>query len=80
MRAGTAAHMLGKHTDGVLMVVRIGETSKGAVTQSKRRMDAIGVRLFGCVLNHVDAERKDYRYYYYYGGKYQYGEEPTAEA
>lgn len=71
------------HADGVLMVVRVGSTSKGAMLQSKRRLDAIGIPLFGCVMNQVDTERKDYHYYYYhYGGKYYhhyYGED-EAEA
>ncbi len=71
----TDSLVIGKHVDGVLMVVRAGVTSKRAVSQSKHSMDKIGVRLFGCVMNHVDAHQKNYRYYYhYYGGKYQASE------
>ena len=69
--AVTDSLIIGKHVDGVMMVVRAGNTSKGAVVQSRRRMDAIGVRLYGCVMNQVDAQAKNYRYHYhYYGGKY----------
>ena len=69
--AVTDSLIIGKHVDGVLMVVRAGNTSKGAVVQSRRRVDAIGVRLYGCVMNQVDAQAKNYRYHYhYYGGKY----------
>ncbi len=83
--AVTDSLIVGKHVDGVMMIVRVGSTSKGAVVSAKRRMDAIGVTLLGCVLNQVDTERKDYRYYYYYGGRYygryyHYGEDEGEDA
>jgi len=77
--AVTDSLILGKHVDGVLLVARIGETSKGALLQTHRRLQAIDVRVFGCILNRVDTHREDYRYYtYYYTGKYQYGEKEAA--
>ena len=77
--AVTDSLILGKHVDGVLLVARIGETTKGALLQTHRRLQAIDVRVFGCILNRVDTHREDYRYYtYYYTGKYQYGEKEAA--
>lgn len=58
--------------DGVLLVVRSGETSKDAFTRSRDLLAGVKCRLLGVVLNAVDSRSPDYyysyRYYPYPGG------------
>ena len=76
----TDAVILSALTDGVLMIVRSGETPKEAFTRAKELLAAVKARLLGVVLNAVDARehgasiRSRYRYYPYAYG-YGYGED-----
>lgn len=75
----TDAVELGKKADGVLLVVRAGETDRNALVDAKRILDRANVRVLGAVLNALDVERHygyyhKYRYSYYYRYGYGYGE------
>jgi Mrp family chromosome partitioning ATPase len=64
--------------DGVLLVVRSGETPKEAFTRSRDLLIGVKGRLLGVVLNAVDSSAPDYYYsyrYYPYAYGYGYGEE-----
>jgi capsular exopolysaccharide synthesis family protein len=65
--------VLSKSVDGVLLVIRAGDTAKEFVLTSVSQYRAIGVRILGAVLNGVDMGRNGYYYYQYY--RYYYGEE-----
>jgi capsular exopolysaccharide synthesis family protein len=65
--------VLSKSVDGVLLVIRAGETAKEIVQSSIAQYRAIGVRILGAVLNGVNMARNGYYYYQYY--RYYYGEE-----
>ena len=76
--AATDAVILSALTDGVLLVVRSGETPKEAFTRTRDLLAAVKCRLLGVVLNAVDSSAPDYYYsyrYYPYAYGYGYGEE-----
>ena len=76
--AATDAVIISALTDGVLLVVRSGETPKEAFTRSRDLLAAVQSRLLGVVLNAVDSSAPDYYYsyrYYPYAYGYGYGED-----
>ena len=66
------------HTDGTIMVVRSGKTSRKMVENSVSQLKRTGVPLLGLVLNRVETNLKGnyyYRHYYrdgYYGKGYSH--------
>jgi capsular exopolysaccharide synthesis family protein len=76
--AATDAVIISALTDGVLLVVRSGETPKEAFKRTRDLLAGVKCRLLGVVLNAVDANAPDYYYsyrYYPYAYGYGYGEE-----
>jgi succinoglycan biosynthesis transport protein ExoP len=76
--AATDAVILSALTDGVLLVVRSGETPKEAFSRTRDLLSAVKCRLLGVVLNAVDSSAPDYYYsyrYYPYAYGYGYGED-----
>lgn len=76
--AATDAVVLSALTDGVLLVVRSGNTPKEAFTRSRDLLAGVKCRLLGVVLNAVDSSAPDYYYsyrYYPYAYGYGYGED-----
>jgi len=72
--AATDAVMLSVQADGVLLVVRSGETPKEAFTRTRDLLTSVKSHLLGVVLNAVDASAPDYYYSYrYYPYSYGYG-------
>ncbi len=72
--------IIGRYTDGLILVSRSFSTPKTAVQQFVMRLAEANVRLLGVALNNVDLPHGG-RYYGYYGGKrYEkyYREEDTA--
>jgi len=79
--AATDAVILSVQTDGVLLVVRSGETSKVAFTRTRDLLASVKCCLLGVVLNAVDASAPDYYYSYrYYPYSHGYGAQESAEA
>ncbi len=75
--AVTDAVLLGRVSDGVLMVVRCAATPRAAVKHAFSILDNAKVNVLGAVLNDVDVSRHyggyyyyNYYYHYYYGGYY----------
>ena len=76
--AATDAVILSALTDGVLLVVRSGETPKEAFTRTRDLLLGVKCRILGVVLNAVDSSAPDYYYsyrYYPYAYGYGYGED-----
>ncbi len=76
--AATDAVIVSSLTDGVLLVVRSGETPKEAFTRTRDLLTAVKSRILGVVLNAVDSSAPDYYYsyrYYPYAYGYGYGED-----
>jgi polysaccharide biosynthesis transport protein len=79
--AVTDAVILSVQADGVLIVVRSGETAKEAFTRTRDLLNSVKCRIIGVVLNAVDSSAPDYYYSYrYYPYSYGYGPQETAEA
>lgn len=64
--AATDAVILSVQADGVLLVVRSGETPKEAFTRARELLVSVKCRLLGVVLNAVDSSAPDYYYSYRY--------------
>ena len=78
--AATDAVILSVQADGVLLVVRSGETPKEAFTRARNLLVNVKCRLLGVVLNAVDSRAPDYYYSYrYYPYSYGYGPQEAAE-
>lgn len=66
--AVTDAQVLANIVDGMLLVVRSGQTEKEAAIKAKQALEPAKAKLLGTVLN--DREKKGTtNYYYYYGEK-----------
>jgi polysaccharide biosynthesis transport protein len=78
--AATDAVILSVQADGVLLVVRSGETPKEAFTRTCDLLTSVKSHLLGIVLNAVDASAPDYYYSYrYYPYSYGYGPQETLD-
>ena len=60
------ARMLGRLSDGIILVVRSGKTSTEAVSQCTERLREDGTTLLGTVLNGWAAKSSGYGYGYGY--------------
>jgi polysaccharide biosynthesis transport protein len=85
------ARILAAVVDGVILVIKGGETPKEAVLRAKRLLEDVHGHLIGTLLNNVDVRSADYYYYsryyrydygrhgYGYGYGYGYGHENNEE-
>jgi capsular exopolysaccharide synthesis family protein len=66
--AVTDSAMLATHTDGMVLVLRSGETEQRAAERAVDQVRRVGVRIFGAVLNEVASSTVEESYYmqYYY--------------
>ena len=71
--AVTDAVVLSKSVDGVILVIRAGDTAREIVKNGVAQFGAVGANILGAVLNGVDMSRDSYYYYQYY--YYYYGED-----
>jgi polysaccharide biosynthesis transport protein len=79
--AATDAVILSVQADGVLLVVRSGETPKEAFTRTRDLLHSVKCHLLGVVLNAVSPNAPDYYYSYrYYPYSYGYGPQETPES
>ncbi|WP_185996571.1 polysaccharide biosynthesis tyrosine autokinase [Nocardioides campestrisoli] len=72
----TDAALIASQADGALLVARYGKTTKDQLTHAVERLDAVGARTVGIVLNMVPHRRGMSGYGYGYG----YGYAPDVEA
>jgi capsular exopolysaccharide synthesis family protein len=70
----TDAVVLSTVVDGVLLVARTGQTTRGGLRETVRQLRDVEGVVLGCVLNDMDLERRGYGYYRYRRyGYYRYG-------
>lgn len=67
------ALLLGKMTDGILLVTRPGLVDSGSAQSAKDALERSGQKVLGLVINGVIPENEPDSYYYYYAKDY-YGE------
>src|ERR1700746_3921647 len=78
--AATDAVIVSVHADGVLLVVRSGETPKAAFARTRDLLNNVKCRVLGVVLNAVNPSAPDYYYSYrYYPYSYGYGPQEVVE-
>ena len=84
LSAVTDAAILGPQTNGVLLVVRAGQTTHDSILSVRRQLQGVSAEIVGCVLNDTDTKMNGYRsgayYYNYRYGGYHYGPEEEEEA
>ena len=66
----TDAVVLSVEVDGVLVVIRSGQTTKRALRRIGEIFNQVNARVIGVVLNAVNLNEPDNYHYYYYGSKY----------
>lgn len=71
--AVTDAVVLSKSVDGVILVIRAGDTAREIVKNGIAQLGDVGAHILGAVLNGVNMGRDSYYYYQYY--YYYYGED-----
>ena len=64
--AASDAAVLGAAADGVLLVLRAGQTDRDAAQQARQQLAAVGARLIGAVLNDPTGQTEQYGGYYRY--------------
>ena len=67
------ASILLTEVDGALLLVRHGSTTREQLRLAVERVETVGGRLFGCVLNRTPRRASDDAYGYGYGHGYGYG-------
>jgi capsular exopolysaccharide synthesis family protein len=71
--AVTDPAVLGNLADGVVLVIKAGETTRESATHARRQLTSAKVRLVGVVVNAIDFSNPAYGYDYYYRNYYRYG-------
>jgi capsular exopolysaccharide synthesis family protein len=71
--AVTDPAVLGNLADGVVLVIKAGETTRDSATHARRQLVSAKVRLVGVVVNAIDFSNPAYGYDYYYRNYYRYG-------
>jgi len=66
----TDAVVLSPRADGVVLVIRSGQTTKQALRRSRDILTQVNAKVICVLLNAVDLSSPDYYYYYEYQGKY----------
>ena len=56
--AVTDAEIVGRQVDGVLLVVKVGQTGRRALAEARQRLEHAGARIVGAVLTFVAPERR----------------------
>jgi len=64
--AVTDATVLSTLVDGTVLVIRAFKTTKEVARQALRALEDVGAKTAGGVLNAVDLDRHEYKYYHYY--------------
>lgn len=69
----TDAAILSRMVDGVILVARADETTKQALSISKKNLEDVNANILGVVLNDFNARAHSYGGGYYRGYSYRYG-------
>jgi Mrp family chromosome partitioning ATPase len=57
------ARVIGKAADGVILVLRSGQTSAMSASEAALRLDGDYISILGTVLNAFDSKKSPYKYY-----------------
>jgi capsular exopolysaccharide synthesis family protein len=70
----TDALIISPHVDGVVIVVKSGQTPREAVQRAKQALSDVNAKIFGVVLNCIDLNTESYYYNYKYAYYHSYEE------
>ena len=74
--AVTDSMILSKYVDGVIVIIRAGDTVRDVAKNSIKQLQTVGAHILGGILNAVDIGKDKYYYYYYYQYyNYYYGDD-----
>ena len=62
--AATDAQVLARIADATLLVVDPKQSKRRQIVESKKRLDNVGARLLGVIMNKIDSHKDTYYYYY----------------
>ncbi|MFA6809226.1 MAG: CpsD/CapB family tyrosine-protein kinase, partial [Eubacteriales bacterium] len=65
--AVTDSSILAQLADGVILVLSSGNVNKDYALKAKERIESVGARILGTILNKVEMKSGEQYYYYYYG-------------
>jgi capsular exopolysaccharide synthesis family protein len=71
--------LISSMSDGVLLVVHGGKTSRQVVRRSRQLLQDVGAKIFGVVLNNINARSTDYYYYQRYHQDSYYNPETDSD-
>ena len=74
------ASVLASQAEGIVLVIEAGRFPAKYLMRVKRRIDRVGARLYGVVLNKIRASASSYGDYYYYYSYYSYYDSDENEA
>jgi polysaccharide biosynthesis transport protein len=66
----TDAVILSKQTDGVILVAHADKTLRDELKRSSRQIKTVNGKIFGVIVNAIEADQRSGYYYSYYGYKY----------
>lgn len=66
------ARVIARHTDGVVLVVRAGKTTRDAAIAAQSRLREDGIHVVGTIMNDWNPKRAPGGYYGYYNGYHGY--------
>jgi succinoglycan biosynthesis transport protein ExoP len=78
LQAVADAAVLGRMSDGVILVAKSGKTNRDELIRSARQLRDVQAALVGVVINSLDLSSKTYGYYNYAYGYGSYGEKQPA--
>ncbi|PKN00544.1 MAG: hypothetical protein CVU78_00655 [Elusimicrobia bacterium HGW-Elusimicrobia-2] len=67
------AVIISKLTEGTVFLINFGKTKKEPAKEGKEKLEKVGAKIIGAVINNIDIEKHKYyypyySYYHYYGG------------
>jgi len=71
----TESGLIARRCDATVLVLRERRTGRGAGQAARRRLEGLGIRVLGAVLNAVEGPESAYGYYGYYYSYYKPREE-----
>jgi succinoglycan biosynthesis transport protein ExoP len=71
--AVTDPAVLGNLVDGVVLVIKAGETTRDSAMHARRQLTSAKARVVGVIVNAIDFSNPAYGYEYYYRNYYRYG-------
>jgi capsular exopolysaccharide synthesis family protein len=71
--AVTDPAVLGNLVDGVVLIIKAGETTRDSAMHARRQLTSAKARIVGVIVNAIDFSNPAYGYEYYYRNYYRYG-------